>query len=244
MAVAIPEQPIKRRRQPRSDVAPMPMRLEPGDHLTRPEFEQRYAAMPNLKKAELIEGVVYMPSPVGNRHSEMHGSIMAWLGLYRMATPGVHLNDNATVRLDLENAPQPDALLRLSETLGGASRVSDDDYIEGPPELIVEVAATSASYDLHDKLRVYRRHGVAEYVVWRIFDRRIDWFYLHDGRYEQLPADEAGIVCSRVFAGLWLHIPALLAGEMSVVLATLQEGLASTEHAAFVVTHAGLRPAT
>ena len=243
MAVAISEQSKQRRRQPKPGLA-APLRLEPGDHLSRIEFERRYAAMPNLKKAELIEGVVYMPSPVGNRHSEMHGSIMAWLVLYRMATPGVHLNDNATVRLDLENAPQPDALLRLSETLGGASRVSADDYIEGPPELIVEVAATSASYDLHSKLRVYRRHGVAEYVVWRIFDRRIDWFYLHDGRYEPLPADEAGVVCSRVFPGLWLHIPALLAGDLVHVVATLQEGLASTAHAAFIAAHAGLRPAT
>jgi Uma2 family endonuclease len=202
--------------------------------LTRHEFERRYAAMPTLKKAELIEGAVYMPSPVSNRHSEMHGSIMAWLGLYRMSTPGVHLNDNASVRLDLENEPQPDALLRLNEAIGGTSHVSNDDYIEGAPELIVEVAATSASYDLHDKLRVYRRHGVVEYIVWRLYDRQIDWFHLVDGRYLQLPADEAGIVRSQVFPGLWLCVPALLAGDLAQVLATLQQGLASKEYAAFV----------
>ena len=38
--------------------------LEHGDHLTREEFERRYEAMPHVRKAELIEGVVYMPSPV------------------------------------------------------------------------------------------------------------------------------------------------------------------------------------
>jgi Uma2 family endonuclease len=138
------------------------------------------------------------------------------------------------VRLDLENAPQPDALLRLEETANGASRIGVDGYVEGPPELIVEIAASSVSYDLHDKLRVYRRHGVKEYVVWRIHDRQIDWFHLHEGRYEQLPAHADGSVRSRVFPGLWLCVPALLAGNLARVLATLQQGLASAEHADFV----------
>ena len=209
--------------------------LEAGDRLTRPEFERRYEAMPHVKQAELIEGVVYMPSPVRHTsHSRPHAQIIAWSGLYCATTPGVDLGDNASVRLDLENEPQPDALLRLDPAAGGTSRISADDYIEGAPELIVEIAASSASYDLHDKLRVYRRSGVQEYLVWQVNDRRLDWFYLHEGQYVPLPADSQGVVRSRVFPGLQLAVPALLAGDLATVLAVLQQGCQRAEHAAFV----------
>ncbi|MBP7961692.1 MAG: Uma2 family endonuclease [Caldilineaceae bacterium] len=209
--------------------------LTPGDRLTRYEFERRYDAMPDLKKAELIEGVVYMPSPVRyDVHGQPHAQIMGWLFVYSTATPGTGIGDNTSVRLDLENEPQPDALLRLERGAGGASTIGADGYVAGPPELIVEIAASSASYDLHDKLRVYQRHGVQEYGVWRIYEGQIDWLSLHQGRYEPLPADEAGVVRSLVFPGLWLDVPALLAGELAQVLATLQAGLASPQHAAFV----------
>jgi Uma2 family endonuclease len=142
--------------------------LENGDRLTRQEFERRYEAILGLKKAELIEGVVYVPAALRyRRHGKPHGLIMTWLGVYEAATPGVESADNTTVRLDWENEPQPDALLRIDEACGGQSWISEDDYVEGAPELIVEIAASSASYDLHDKLRVYRRNGVLEYLVWQ-----------------------------------------------------------------------------
>jgi Uma2 family endonuclease len=123
-------------------------------------------------------------------------------------------------------------LLRLEQ--GGSSHIGADGYVEGAPELVVEVAASSASYDLHDKLRVYRRNGVEEYVVWRVLDREVDWFVLREGTYERLEADQTGILHSEVFPGLWLDVPALLARDLAAVLATLQKGLASSEHAAFV----------
>lgn len=151
--------------------------LESGDRLTRPEFERRYLASPHLHKAELVEGVVYVASPVrATGHGRPHGIIMAWLGVYWSATPGVDLQDNATVRLDADNEPQPDALLRIEPEVGGNSSISEDDYIEGAPELIVEVAASSASYDLNDKLNAYRRNGVQEYIVWQTYENRVDWF--------------------------------------------------------------------
>ncbi len=218
-------------------IAPPP--LQNGDRLTRPEFERRYEAMPHVKRAELIEGVVHMPTPVSNRHSAAHGLIIGWLAAYRAATPGIYLNDNATVRLDLDNEPQPDALLRLDEARGGRSRVSEDDYIEGAPELIAEVTVTSASYDLHDKLNAYRRNGVQEYIVWRTHDQELDWFGLQEGQYVPLEPDEEGIVRSRVFPGLWLHVPAMLEGDLARVLAELQQGLAADEHAAFVAQLSG-----
>lgn len=205
--------------------------LENGDRLTRSEFERRYQAMPQVKKAELIEGVTYMASPLRIRnHGEPHGLVITWLGTYRAFTPGIVLGDNPTVRLDSDNEPQPDAVLFIP---GQQARISEDDYIEGAPELIVEIAASSAAIDLHDKKRAYRRNGVQEYLVWRTLESAIDWFALQDEEYVPLVADERGLIRSQIFPGLWLAASALLAGDMTVVLSGLQEGLNSTEHRDF-----------
>lgn len=218
-----------------STMVPAMPPLESGDHLRRAEFERRFQAMPWVKKAELIEGVVYMGSPVRQKsHGKPHSLIMTWLGTYCSATPGVDIGDNATVRLDLDNEPQPDALLRIEPEAGGHSRISEDDYIEGPPELVVEIAASSASYDLHDKLHAYRRNMIQEYIVWRVYDQQIDWWELLEGEYQHLTSTEDDIVYSRVFPGLCLNIQALLKGDLASVLATQQSSLSSDEHAAFV----------
>ncbi|MGF1477957.1 MAG: Uma2 family endonuclease [Cyanophyceae cyanobacterium] len=205
--------------------------LENGDRLTRPEFERRYAAMTHLKKAELIEGVVYVPAALrfGN-HAEPHGQLITWLGVYQAFTPRVRVGDNPTVRLDLDNDPQPDAVLLID---GGQASISEDDYIEGAPELVVEVAASSAAYDLHDKKRAYRRNGVQEYLVWRVYEQELDWFRLEAGEFVRLQPDAQGVVRSRVFPGLWLATASLLSGEMDQVLAMLQQGLNTPEHQDF-----------
>lgn len=209
--------------------------LENGDRLNRYEFERRYNAMPNLKKAELIEGIVYMPAALRFKsHGQPHGRIMTWLGNYEAMTPGVALGDAPTVRLDIDNEPQPDAVLLINEEAGGQARLSDDDYIEGAPELVVEIAASSVAIDLHAKKQAYRRNGVKEYIVWQVLDHTISWFYLEKGEYLDLPVDTDGIIRSRVFPGLWLAVEELLVGNMQRVLAALQEGVQSPEHTAFV----------
>lgn len=209
--------------------------LESGDRLTRQEFERRYHAMPDTKKAELIEGVVYVASPLRFRsHGQPHGDLIGWLWTYKVSTPGVELGDNATVRLDLDNEPQPDVVLLIDETLGGQARISADDYIEGAPELVAEVAASSAANDLYDKKKAYRRNGVKEYIVWQILENKLDWFCLENGEYILLEPDSNGVIKSRIFPGLWLDVAALCAGEMTKVLAVLQQGLSSEEHSSFV----------
>jgi len=198
--------------------------LESGDRLNRWEFERRYQAMPHLKKAELIEGVVYVASPVRvYHHGYPHSCIIGWLLTYSATTPGTMVCDNTTVRLDADNEPQPDAILRWEE--GGQSRISEDDYIEGAPELIVEIAASTASYDLHDKLRVYRRNGVREYVVWLTQERQLHWYVWEAGEYRQQEPDGAGLLHSVGFPGLVLAVEALLAGNMAVVLQQLHQGM-------------------
>lgn len=215
---------------PNSQVPP----LESGDRLTRPEFERRYAAAA-VTKAELIEGVVYVASPLRfQQHAEPHSRLDTWLGTYVAFTPGTRSGIEPTVRLDLDNEPQPDIVLMVDEAAGGQARLSEDGYLEGSPELVIEIAASSAAIDLGDKKQAYRRNGVAEYLVWQVFENKIDWYALTDGDYQLLPVNEDGVICSRQFPGLWLAVEAMLRGEMAEVLTMLQMGLRSPEHAAFV----------
>ncbi|HUG92893.1 MAG TPA: Uma2 family endonuclease [Planctomycetaceae bacterium] len=208
--------------------------LVDGDHLTADEFLRRYEAMPDVNKAELIEGVVHMPSPVTFvDHGGPDFDLMTWLGIYRIHTPGVQGAGNTTIQLDLDNVPQPDAFLRILTECGGQSRVVGK-YLHGGPELTAEIAASSASYDLHEKFNAYRRNGVREYVVWRVWDEAIDWFVLRSGKYEPLPLDSDGCYRSEVFPGLWLDPQALISGDMLRVESVLHRGLADAAHAAFV----------
>ncbi|MBD2692836.1 Uma2 family endonuclease [Anabaena catenula] len=210
--------------------------LTNGDKLTRYEFERRYNAIPKPKKAELIEGIVYiMPAALRFRsHGQPHGRIIGWLFSYEAMTPGVALGVEPTVRLDLDNEPQPDAILIITPEAGGQTRLSEDDYIEGAPELVVEIAASSAAIDLHGKKQAYRRNGVKEYIVWQVLDQKLTWFSLEQGEYLELAPDQDGILQSRVFPGLWLAVNELLTGNMQSVLNVLQVGLQSVEHTNFI----------
>lgn len=215
--------------------APKVPPLEPGDHLTRDEFERRYDATPAPKKAELIEGVVHMPPPVRwDQHSSPHADLITWLGVYRAGTPGVRVGADGTLRLDLDNEPQPDAAMIIEPASGGRVRISADGYVVGAPELLAEVAASSASIDLNSKLRVYRRNGALEYLVWRVLEEDFDWFVLRQGRYERLPRGADGVYRSETFPGLWLDAGAMARMDIAAVLAVLQQGLGSPEHTAFV----------
>jgi Uma2 family endonuclease len=160
---------------------------------------------------------------------------MGWLIHYEAATPGVETADNSTARLDLDNEPQPDAVLLIDPACGGQARISEDDCIENAPELVAEVVSSSVNIDLTTKLHVYRRNGVREYVVWRVLNRAVDWFVLRHGQYERLGPDTEGLLRSETFPGLWLDVPALLRGDVASVLAAVQRGLTSLEHNAFVV---------
>ena len=208
--------------------------LQNGDRLTRVEFERRWEALPELKKAELIDGVVYMPAALrDDQHGGPHGSIMGWLWTYACNSPGVKLSDNASVRMDNDNMPQPDAHLRLPPQLGSTARL-EDGYVAGAPDLVVEVSASSASLDMHLKFDLYRRGSVREYIVWRVLDEEIDWFVLHEGNYEPLSLDAEGWLKSQLFPGLWLQPQVLLYGLPTAIYAMAHAGLGSPEHQTFV----------
>ncbi|WP_353930698.1 Uma2 family endonuclease [Okeanomitos corallinicola TIOX110] len=210
--------------------------LTNGDKLNRYEFERRYDSTSKVKKAELIEGIVYiMPAALRFRsHGQPHARILTWLGNYEVLTPGVELAIEPTVRLDLDNEPQPDAVLIITPAAGGQTRISEDDYIEGAPELVVEIAASSTAIDLHGKKQAYRRNGVKEYIVWQVLEQKLSWFSLEQGEYLELTPDANDILKSRIFPGLWLAVNELLTGNMLAVLNVLQSGLQSREHAEFI----------
>lgn len=195
--------------------------LENGDVLHAREFLRRFERMPDVKKAELIEGIVYMGSPVSVKHAEADSLIQGWLLAYAAKNKQVRVAANVTVQMDPENTVQPDALLRLLPEHGGECRPGDKGYLRGAPELIVEIAASSASVDLHDKRRAYERNGVKEYLVWRVLEGQLDWFRLEGDEYVKLAPDADGMMRSNVFPILNLNVPALLAGDAAELLAAL-----------------------
>lgn len=208
-------------------------RLETGDRLDQPTFHRLYESTPEGFKAELIQGTVIVPSPLRTDHGKPHALIMAWLGVYHAATPGTDVFDNTTVLLSPEDEPQPDAALIIKPACGGQTR-DDDGYLAGAPELIVEVASSSVSYDLHAKYETYQQQGVREYVVVVLRDREVRWFVLAQDRFVPLPADGDGVFRSRVFPGLWLDAAALLDGDARKMLEIVARGIATPEHSAFV----------
>jgi Uma2 family endonuclease len=208
--------------------------LQNGDHLTREEFERRHDAMPGLKWAELIEGRVYVAPPLSVAgHGSPHLLLSGIFAAYLAETPGIFGSDAGSIRLGAENMPQPDLFLMIQPECGGQAKIDEDGYLRGAPELIAEISASSVSYDLHEKLQLYRCSGVREYIVWRTLDAQMDYFVLREGEY-RAPAAAESIFRSEIFPGLWVDASALIAGNLSKALAEVQKGIASPEHAAFV----------
>jgi Uma2 family endonuclease len=208
--------------------------LDNGDVLDQPTFHERYSAMPPGFRAELIGGVVYVPFPATNWHAVYHGDMIGCLFHYRAHTPGVDMLDNGTLILDDDNEPQPDGVLRLDESVGGASHVTEEGYVAGTPELHAEIAFTSASIDLHQKRREYERTGVREYLIVLIQKKAVRAFRLDGARYVNFPPDPDGVWRSQVFPGLWLNFQALLDRDGAALLKTLDAGLATEAHQTFV----------
>lgn len=202
--------------------------------MTREEFIRRWEALPEIKRAELIDGIVYMPSPVSGIHGSCDYLVHMWLGQYTLATPGCRGETGSTWFMGPgQNAPQPDITLALMAEYGGKSRI-EGIYSSGVPELAVEICYSSTDYDLGPKLNLYQASGVPEYIAVLTLERKVIWLELVDGRYRPIEPDADGVLRSRIFPGLWLDPAALLAGDTARLAAVGQRGIASPEHAEFV----------
>ncbi len=208
-----------------------PPTLHNGDRLSQPEFHRRYQAYPEDTTFELVGGVVYMASPMREPHGLYTSELNLVLALYKAATPGVLVAENVTTILGENNEPQPDLVLRLLPECGGQSRTNENGYLVGAPELVAEVAHSSIAIDLHAKHDAYLAAGVQEYLVLCVEEQEIRWFHFPSKR--QLKADKAGLWKSRVFPGLWIDGAALLARDSARLIAAVQQGLASGDHAKF-----------
>ena len=212
---------------------PAVLPLEAGQHLGRREFHALYQAMPPGIKCELIGGVVHMPSPVGNRHADDGFLAASWLGHYALRTPGVRGADNASTALDENSEVQPDLSLRILPESGGQTRTVGG-ILDGCPELVVEISHSSRAVDLGPKLSDYDRAGAIEYVVFAIEPDEVIWHARREGRLVRVGPDQDGVYRSAGFPGLWLDPAAFLADDGPGVVATLERGLGSLEHGAFV----------
>lgn len=206
--------------------------LYTGQRLGRDEFMRLYEQTPEGFKAELIGGVVHVASPLKLRHGTNHLPLGTLFFLYESRTPGVESGDNTTILLGEKGVPQPDLFLRILPEYGGRSRTTADEYMEGAAELISEIAYSSRSIDLGAKLSDYRRYGVQEYLVLSLKEKRLYWFDLPTN--QELRPDDDGVYRMRTFPGLWIHGEALIAKETPRMLACLEMGLTSPEHAQFV----------
>jgi Uma2 family endonuclease len=208
-----------------------PEELHSGDRLSREEFHRIYERMPPDFKAELVGGIVYVASPLKRPHSTDHVFLTGLFANYVLGTPGVEAGDNATVLLGDEGEPQPDLYLRIRPECGGQSRTTPDEYVEGAPELVAEIAHSSRAIDLHRKRDDYTHHGVREYLVFCVRERQLRWFDLRAD--QELTADADGIIRVHCFPGLWIDVEALVA-QNPRMLTVLQQGMATAGHAAFV----------
>ena len=227
--------------------------LRNGDHLTRAEFHRRYEAAGGSVRAELIEGIVYiwsspeMPSPVSlSHHGTPHFYVVTWAGYYCSKTPGLLPGDNSTVLIDGTNEPQPDVLLGIPVSAGGRTKLVERNgrqYVDGPPDLVVEIAASTAAIDLHAKLAAYQRNGVGEYLVVLTEEQReVRWMALVEDRFGPIAPGPNGLLRSTLFPGLWLDPAALLAGDLPKLLAAVEQGCATDAHRAFAVRLANHLP--
>lgn len=226
---------------------PTVLPFENGDHMSAAEFIRRWEAMParlkeQCKRAELIEGVVRMPPISGGYHAGPHADLISLAGLYRWATPGVLGGAPASIILDDNTMPEPDAFLAIAASCGGRARLDDEGFVLGMPEWLAEIASSSVSYDLHAKKDLYRKFKVNEYVVWRVQERALDWFILEGSDFKPLPMVD-GVFKSVVLPGLWLAASALVQGDYATLRQTLEQGLASDEHRLFVSRLQQAKPA-
>lgn len=202
-----------------------------GEHMSQPEFHRRYELCPEGEKWELVGGIVYVASPLKLKHSDYDGEIGYLLEAYRRATPGTQVTHNATAILGEESEPQPDLAMRIMPEYGGQSRSTDDDYLAGAPELVVEIAHSRRALAMHAKRDDYERHGVIEYLVLQVEELDVRWFHFPD---DEIRPNREGISRSRVFPGFWIDVEALLRRDSQRLLEVLQQGLASRPHASFI----------
>jgi Uma2 family endonuclease len=207
--------------------------LHNGDSLDQKTFHKLYEQTPEGFHAQLIGGIVYVASPVHFPHSNPDGLIQFWLWSYRKKTPGVGVINKTTTILGSTSEPEPDGGLFILPSHGGHCTTGGK-TLKGAPELLIEIANSSAAIDLNQKKRDYETYGVQEYLVVLAEEQAVIWWQLVDGVYQEIPQSNDGFFHSLAFPGLWLDPAGLFAMSEVQMETALELGIASPQHAAFV----------
>lgn len=216
----------------RKSVVPRGLPFHNGDRLSQPVFHRLYKQVPLGLKVELVGGTVCVASPTHFQHSQPHLRLAGWIDRYIEVTPGIDGFDNTSNILGPDSEPQPDLCLIILPKSGGRTKLRKG-LIVGGPELVVEVAHTSAAIDLGTKKADYLAAGVQEYVVALAREREVRWFVNRAGRFEPDELTD-GLYRSHAFPGLWLNPAGVFTPTNRRLVAALKRGLASPEHARFV----------
>jgi hypothetical protein len=209
--------------------------LADGQLVSLEEFEQRFDATPDLKHAELLDGVAYLRHDGRAFAGSCRAALIGWLGVYSASTrfllPGAH----GHVALDDRNELQPDAILAVRPEAGGTVVLDATGVVRSAPDFAADVFTTTNATLLPKRIAAHERGGTLEYLVWYAEHKCVDWLVRERGEFVAMNPDPAdGLLKSVAFPGLWLDATALLNGDLDTVLAALQRGLASAEHKAFV----------
>jgi hypothetical protein len=208
-----------------------PLLIRPGDRMTLEEFLERWEQMPDLKFAELIDGTVYMPSPISREHMRVDSRVQGLCSYYCLRTAGTESGTNGTWLLNGVGGAQPDCSVHILQEFGGRSTTKRG-LAAGAPEFVAEVCYSSRAYDLGPKLALYQAAGVDEYLAILVEERRFEWRVLINGSYELMDSDH-GVYRSRILPGLWIDSNAFWNDQSAALLQTLEQGLASQEHQDF-----------
>ena len=208
--------------------------FENGDRMDQPTFHALYETTPPGFKAELVGGVVYMASPVSVNHGRPHRVLTSWIDAYAQHTEGTEWFSDLTIILADSNEPQPDLTLILLPEFGGFTQENDRGFLVGPPELVIEVAVSTAAIDLNAKRHDYYLYGVQEYLVVEVKTQTVHWFKRGKSAFQVLKPAADGSIRSKQFPGLWLNPDAVFERSPKALLETLHLGIASPEHAKFI----------
>ena len=221
------------RRVPEAD------RLRDGERIPPDEFRRRCGVLEAVGvdfRVEYVNGVVrMMPPPNFAGHTHPIRVMQGLLSAYTRQTPGVIDYTESGVTLPVEETSadvSPDLCLVVQPGRGGQMSVDDAGYFVGPPELVVEVANSSLSYDLGEKRDLYEAAGVQEYLVHATRERRLLMMRRDGDRFRTVMPDADGVLASRIFPGLVFDTAAIIADDIAAAEATLDRVMQSPEVAA------------
>ncbi len=203
----------------------LPQVVQELQALLAEEHEQRqafYDALDPSVKAEWINGVAVVHSPVRLSHSDASGTLYRLIGNYLDLHPlGAVHHEKVMIQLT-RNSYEPDVCFFRAAT---AASFTPDMVLFPAPDFVAEVLSDStAARDRGVKFTDYAAHGISEYWIIDADAEEIEQYVLHEGDYQLRQRATTGAIRSAVIAGFRIPVRALF--DPAVRRSTLQAILA------------------